>query len=676
MIESSRVNEILYGGDYNPEQWPEETWEKDMELLKQAHINVLTLNVFSWGLLQPEENRYDFSMLDRIMDMVRAHGFKVFLATSTGAHPAWMVKKYPDVIRVDGTGNRRKFGRRHVMCPNSPNYRKFSVALAGELAKRYADYDNIVAWHVNNEYNGACYCEYCERGFREWLKKRYGTLDKVNEAWNANFWSHTFHAWDEIVAPNFLSEMHQRWDDSRTTFQGIALDYARFMSDSLQTCFNLEKAAIKAYTPEIPVSTNLMGLQKTIDMYKWAKSMDFIAWDSYPSYTEEPAEVAMRHEIMRGLQHGRAFALVEQTPGVNNWEEYCRMKRPGAVRLLSYQAMAHGSDTVMFFQMKRSPGACEKFHGAVIDHSARADTRVFRDIASLGAELQDKLGSRTLGGRTKAEIAILFDWENWWAVEYSAGLTAHMDYIADVLNYYRALFQEHYSVDIVGVEEDFSNYKLVIAPLLYMTKDGFDEKLRAYVREGGTFVTTFFSGYVDESDRVISGGYPGKWQDIMGLWVEESDGLPPEERNSFLYHGKEYSAGFICDLLRPEGAEPLAVYQQDFYAGVPVIARNRFGKGTAWHIGTRSDESFYRELLTEICGELGILPILRNVPDGVEVTLRENENGSFLFLLNHRTEETSFPLQCGGTELLSEKNYHAGELLSLPGRGVAILRQG
>lgn len=673
MIEIDKVRKILYGGDYNPEQWSEDIWQEDMRILKKANIDILTLNVFNWAMLQPNENEYDFSKLDKIMEMVKENGFKVFMATSTGAHPAWMARKYPDVMRTMHNGMHRKFGRRHNSCANSPNYRKFAAALVEKLAQRYASYDNIVAWHICNEYGGMCYCENCEKEFRKWLKKKYKTLDALNRAWNMNFWSHTIYDWDEIVVPSLLSEEFES-EGTRTTFQGISLDYARFNSDSMLECFKMEKEILKKYTPDIPVTTNFMGMYKPLDYQKWSESLDFAGWDNYPDYNDEPDDIAMRHDLMRNLKQGKPFALLEQTPSVNNWNAVCKLKRPGIMRLWSYQAVAHGADTIMFFQMRRSPGACEKFHGAVIDHVGHENTRLFREIAELGGELETRIGDLTLGSRIDAKVAILFDWDNWWAAEFSAGPSRLLKYTQEVKQYYKALYSQNYSVDLISVKDDFSKYKLVIAPMLYMCKNGCDEKIREYVKSGGNFISTYFSGYVDESDLVVMGGYPGKLKDILGIWVEEIDALPEEESNSFVYNGKEYSAKFACDLLHLEGAEGLAYYQSDFYKDMPVITKNLFGKGKAYYVGTRSDEKFYYEFLKEICENLELQPVV-HTPDGVEATLRKNNKGEFLFLLNHNNDKAEILIEKSGKDLLTEKMYQKGEVLTLEKSGVAIIHR-
>lgn len=666
---SNKVNKIVYGGDYNPEQWPKEVWEEDMKLLKEAHIDILTLNVFAWASLQPSEEEYDFSRLDEIMELVGEHGFSVCLATSTAAHPAWMAKKYPDILRVEFNGMKRKFGGRHNSCPNSPTYRKYSVRLAKKLAERYKDCDNLIAWHISNEYGGECYCENCEKAFRVWLKKKYRTIEELNRAWNTSFWGHTFYEWDEIVLPNLLSE-HFEYD--RSQFQGMTLDYKRFNSESMLECYKMEYEAVKSVTPNLPVTTNLMGFYKNLDYKMWAKYMDVVAWDNYPANEDTPAQIAMSHDLMRGIKGGAPFLLMEQTPSVTNWLSYNALKRPGVMRLWSYQAVAHGSDSVMFFQMRRSIGACEKLHGAIIDHVGTNQTRVYREAQALGEELE-RIGEETLGAVTEAEVAVYFDWDNWWAIECSAGPSCELKYKDEVYLYYEALHNLNIPADIVGEEDDLEHYKVLIAPILYMTKPGYDEKIRRFVEKGGVFVTTFFSGIVDEHDLVITGGYPGRLRDILGIWVEESDALPHGVQNEFSYQGIVYPAKLLCDLSHPEGAEVLSTYEKDFYQGMPAITKNSFGKGEAYYVATRSDRAFYEKFIGTLCKEAGIRPVTEPQKN-LEATIRSNENGRYLFLLNHGEEMLSVILEYSGKELISGNTYQAGEKAELSAKGVFILR--
>lgn len=676
ILDKNKVKKILYGGDYNPEQWTEDIWEKDMEMFQKAGIDIVTLNVFNWAMLQPDEETYDFTKLDKTVDRVTKNGLYICMATSTGAHPAWMARKYPDILRTEFNGMKRKFGARHNSCPNSPTFRKYSVRLAEKLAEHYKDNANIVAWHVSNEYGGACYCENCEKAFRVWLKRKYKTLDRLNHEWNTNFWGHTFYSWDDIVAPNLLSE---HFEENRSMFQGITLDYRRFNSDSMLENFRDEYRAIKTFIPDARITTNFMGTYKSLDYKKWADSMDMISWDNYPEKNAEPASIALNHELMRGIKGGQPFMLMEQTPSVSNWLADNGLKRPGVMRLQSYQAVAHGADTIMFFQMRRSPAACEKFHGAIIDHSGRSDTRVFKECAHLGEELRE-LGDETLGTVTNAKAALIFDWDTWWAVEGSAGPTTRLRYVDEILNYYRAFFELNIPIDIIGSGDDLKKYEVVVAPLFYMVKPGVDQKLTEFAKEGGTLLFTYFSGYVNENDYITVGGYPGKLRELTGIWVEEIDALSKEERNSFLYKGEKYPAELLCDIIHTEGAETLSEYQKDFYKNTPVVTKNPYGRGKVYYIGTRSNKAFYSRIIEDICLEKGIPAALNGVPQekylklDVEITERESNEFRYVFVLNHSKAEKIITMPQEGLELLAKRKYLPGQKMGIEPYGVKILK--
>lgn len=661
------MNKILFGGDYNPEQWDEETWQEDMRLFKLTHVDTVTVNVFNWAMLQKDEDTYDFSKLDQIIDLCVKNNLNIILATSTSAHPAWMARKHPDILRVDAYGIKRKFGGRHNSCPSSPTYRYYSKELARRIALRYKDVKNIIAWHISNEYGGECHCDLCQDQFRLWLKKKYQTIENVNIAWNTSFWSHTFYDFEDIVLPDFRSEEFMR-EEVSTNFQGISLDYRRFNSDNLLTCYRGEYEVIKQITPHIPITTNFMGAYKHLDYQKWAYYLDFISWDNYPTYDALPYQSAFNHDLMRGLKQGQPFWLMEQTPSVSNWHPYCALKRPGVMRLWSYQALGHGSDTVLFFQMRRSIGACEKYHGALIDHAGHENTRVFREIQSLGNELID-LKESILNTRIHSKVAIVFDWDNWWATSLSAGPSCLINYKKEVETYYQFFYTNNIPVDLISDQDDFENYDLLIALMLYMVKTGVDQKINDFVQHGGTFITTYFSGYVNEND-LVQGAYPGKLSDVLGIWVEEIDTLPKDKENHFIYHNKTYPCYIACDLLHLQGATSLSVYQDDFYQGMPVLTKNQYGKGIAYYIATRSNEDFYQEFLKIICNDLNIHPLL-DVPQGVEVTKRENDVYEYYFILNHLEQSVSISLKQPGYHLLKDQMLQNFEL---PSKDIAVIQ--
>lgn len=670
---NEKLPKMWYGGDYNPEQWDAATMEEDIRMFKLANIDVATVNVFSWALIQPSEDEYDFSKLDAIIERLTKDQIYICLATSTGAHPAWMAHRYPDVTRVDYEGRKRKFGGRHNSCPNSPTYRKYSAAIAEKLAERYASYEGLVVWHVSNEYGGYCYCDNCAEAFRSWAKQRYGTLEALNKAWYTAFWGHTFYDWAEIVPPNALSE---EWSGNRTSFQTISLDYRRFQSDSLLECFKLEYDAIRKYSKDVQITTNLMGTYPELDYFKWAKEMDVVSWDNYPSLDTPFSFTAMSHALMRGLKSGQPFMLMEQTPSQQNWQPYNSLKRPGVMRLWSYQAVAHGADTVMFFQLRRSIGACEKYHGAVIEHVGHEHTRVFRECAEMGAELV-KLGDTLLDSRHQSKVGIVYDWENRWALDLTSGPTIDLKYVEQVHRYYDAFFKQNIQADMISVEEQLDQYEIVVAPVMYMVKPGFAQKVEQFVANGGTFITTFFSGIVNENDLVTVGGYPGELRKVLGIWAEEIDALLPSQSNQIVMKDAygalqgEYSCNILCDLIHSEGAEVLATYGSDFYKGMPTLTKNRFGKGDAWYVATNGDEAFLSDLIKTIVEQRGIKPLMAPVA-GVEVTERVKGEQRFLFVLNHNNEAAEVDLgDISGIDLLTDQTVSGR--VSLASKGVMII---
>ncbi len=674
---SKKTPFILYGGDYNPDQWSKETLIEDMKFFKLANINTVTLPVFSWALLQPDEDTYNFEWLDDILETLKENNIYVCMATSTAVQPNWMSRKYPEILPVDFEGRKRKFGGRVKFCPNSEKYRKFSVNLATKLAERYKDYPNIIAWHIGNEYDNYCYCEHCENKFKEWAKKKYKTIEAINKAWNMNFWGHTLYSFDEIVAPSALSEMWYGYDKQCTNFQGIAIDYNRFMSDSILECYLGEYNAIKAITPNIEITTNLMGTFKPLDYFKWAKHMDIVSWDNYPSLNADPSDTSLRHDLMRSLKNGKPFMLMEQTPNQQNWQPYNSVKRPGVMRLWSYQAVAHGADTVMFFQMRQSIGACEKYHGAVISHAGHENTRTFRECAELGEELK-ALGDIIIDSRCDAKVAIMFDWDNWWAVEFSSGPSIQLRYVEQIEKYYKAFHNLNVTVDFVEPTGDLSKYSVVLAPVLYMLKDGAANNIKNFVSNGGTFITTYFSGYVNENDLVSLGGYPAELRDMLGLWVEEIDALPPDMNNSMNLVYKlnpmkdNYICNMVCDIINLEGAEALAVYGSDFYKDKPVFTYNKYGDGLAYYIGSNPEQAFLNDFALRLAKENNLLLEIEN-KEGVEITQRFKDNYSLTFVLNHNNEEVTLKLD-DKDYINILNNDSVKDNLTLKSKDVAILK--
>lgn len=620
---------FLFGGDYNPEQWPEDTWQEDIDKLKQANINVATINVFSWALLEPRENNFNFEQLDRIIALLVRNRIKIVLATSTAAMPAWLVQNYPSAARVDVHGIQQKQGKRHNACPNNPDFKRLAKQLVTKLVQRYKDCPELTYWHVSNEYEGYCYCENCAAAFREWLKVKYENLPKLNRAWDSNVWSHTYHAWSEIEPPMLTTDL---FDNGKPVLNGAALDYQRFQSDSLLANYRMERDVIKRFDQVHPVTTNLTGSQKALDYFKWAPELDVISWDSYPMPEDTASENALEHDLMRGLKN-QPFLLMEQTPNQQNWYPYNALKKPGEMRMLSYQAIAHGANSIEFFQLKQSRSGPEKFHGSVLSHSNSVNTRTFKEVQRLGQEIK-KLPISLQAANVQAKVALIFDWESYWGSENAIGPLADFSYVKEVQRFYQMLYGHNLTVDIVPKTADFSKYQLVVAPILYLLNDQFVANIQKYVKEGGNFLTTYLSGMTDQTDNVYLGGYPGPLRHLLGLHVDERDARSPRQSVRILTPDQTQigTATGICDLVIPDTAATLAHYSSDvFYEDFATLTRNHFGQGYAYYCGAGLDQAGLSYLLQQINTTAG-LPL--GAMPAVEITTRATEHERFTFIIN------------------------------------------
>ncbi|WP_449073294.1 beta-galactosidase [Ruminococcus sp.] len=627
---------MLHGGDYNPEQWLDqpEVLEEDIRLFRKAHINCVSLGIFSWAKLEPEEGVYDFGWLDEIIDRLYANGIYTVLATPSGARPQWLAQKYPEVLRVRPDGLRNFYGHRQNHCYTSPLYREKITQIDTRLAEHYANHPAVILWHISNEFGGECHCELCQAAFREWVQKKYGTLDKLNHAWWANFWSHTYTDWSQVHSPSPVGE---------TSVHGLDLDWRRFVTHQTIDFMKTEIAAVKAVNPDIPVTTNMMTMYTyELNYFAFRDALDVISWDNYPEWhnpymgNEEVAkDCAMTHDMMRSLQK-KPFLLMECTPNTTNWQGVSKLKKPGMHQLSVIEAVAHGADSGQYFQLRQSRGSCEKFHSAVISNTGTGNTRTFREVTDIGAVLE-QLSDRVYGSGTPAETAILFDTENKWALDKCQGpRNIGLDYFGNIRRNYSYFWKNGINVDIIDSTFDLSGYKLVIAPMLYLFRDGIQEKLRRFVRDGGTLVTTCFTGVVNDTDLSFLGeATEDKLSDVLGLWVEEVDSLYDCESNRTTWNGKSYSLKELCEICHPTTCETLAVYETDFYAGKPVLTKNQFGKGVAYHVSASADTDFFHALYAKLAAACDLTYAIRTaVPDGVSLTWRQSDTEKLIFVQN------------------------------------------
>ena len=657
------VKGFLHGGDYNPDQWLKrpDILEQDYQLMDQSEINTVTVGVFAWGRLEPEEGIYDFAWLDNVFDKMNRRNGHVILATPSGGRPRWMSQKYPEVNRVDSEGHRHTHGFRHNHCYSSPIYREKVHEINTRLAERYGDNPALVLWHVSNEYSGECYCPLCQIKWREWVQHKYKTLDALNDAWCLSVWSGLYSDWAQLLPPSLLG-------DSKV--HGMDLDWHRFVSDMTIDFYQHEVQPLKKLTPNIPVTTNFMAEslkegQYTpltgLDYGKFSKSLDIISWDSYPSWHnryETTAETAMKtayiHDQFWSLKQ-RPFLIMESTPSCVNWGQYNKAKQPGMHRLSSFQQIAHGADSTLYFQIRQAQGNSEKYHGAVIGHDGSSNSRVFKDVQQYGREL--KKISEIKGAIKHVKVAIIFDWDSNWALNRGGGFGRPTRLGIQMLQkHYANFWRKDIECDVITSNMEFSQYDLLIAPMLYLIRQDTMEKIKKFVKNGGTLVSSYFSGLVDSNDRVNLGGWPKTLQDIFGIELKELDTLLPGEHYHVSFNQKQYETTDYDQIMRANNALVLGHYTDNFYGETPAITRNQYGKGTAYYVGARLSLKFIEDFYDDIIQKLGLgNSFVKSSNPVVSVQTRYNGDYVYHFVMNFSEKKQMIEFQRPSFDMLTQR---------------------
>ncbi len=641
---------LLFGGDYNPEQWMDEPGilDEDLRLMKKAGINVVSLGIFAWAEEEPEEGHYDLDWLEEIIGRLYQNGISTILATPSGARPRWLAEKYPEVLRVDAYGRRQKFGERENHCMTSPLYREKVRLIDRKLAERFGKNPAVILWHISNEYNGECHCPLCQDAFRKYVKNKYRTVDALNHAWWTKFWSHTYRSFDEVESPSPIGE---------GSVQGLSLDWRRYTSDQETDFMKAEISALREGGATQPVTTNMMYNFDGINYASMAEVVDVISWDSYPEWYGDDIFLEMEkhsfcHDYMRCLKD-QSFLLMESCPGGTNWQPYSRLKEPGLLSNEGMNAISHGADSVQYFQIREGRGSFEKLHGALIDHTGRDDTRTFLEASRIGASLNAL--PELAGTFSSSRAALFYDIENRWALDLSAGPRNENNGYMDLLqDFYHAFRRAAVNVDVIDETHDLSGYKVVAAPMLYMFRADVEKRLRKFAEDGGTLILTFWSGLVDENDLLFLGDKPHGLTDAAGLRFGEIDTFPDHRRNCMVPASADPSApGFClretssfryCELDHLDGAEPLMVYGKDFYRGRCAFTLNHFGKGRVYYLSTWPERGWLCDMVKELLREQDIESLVDDLPEKVAVSERQNTHSRYLFLQNFGESEKQIRL--------------------------------
>ena len=633
---------FYFGADYYPEQWPEERWLIDVQLMVEAGFNVVRLAEFAWIKMEPQESIFNFEWLDRAIEIFHQKGIAVILGTPTASPPVWLVCKNPEVLRVLENGQRATFGTRRIYCPSHPLYRERSRIITKAMADHFAGNPAVIGWQTDNEFGDRCYCDNCRKEFQGWLQRRYTSLDELNTRWGTIFWSQTYSDWSQIPLP--LSNLGSPPNPS------LALDFRRFVSDAY-ACFQQEQ--IDILRPRCPghfITHDMMGFEYNgLDYFNLAKPLDFACWNNYPlgfwhKLKHEPSLPALNHDAMRGLQH-KNFWVMEQQAGPTGWETLSITPRPGALRLWAYQSIAHGADGIVFFRWRTARFGAEQYWHGLLEHDGRAGRR-YNEIKQMGTELK-RVGEIFAGAKNKSRVAILQSYDSRFAFQVQRN-SDYFSYEKHIAQIHAEFWKRNISVDVISPLADLLNYDLVIAPALHVLTDEIASIIRKYVHSGGTLVVTPRTGVKDTANAVVNLPLPGLLADVCGVIVDECDAITPENSQSIVFNatiltGQSLPVQTWCDILLPQGAEVLACYEQDYYAGKPAVTRNTFGKGQAIYLGAFGTDIFYQAVFDWLLNEKEIHGAMET-PPGVEATERWQGNERLIFLLNHTGNEQTISL--------------------------------
>ncbi|MCA4135087.1 beta-galactosidase [Arthrobacter sp. M4] len=643
------VDGIAFGGDYNPEQWPRDVRLEDIELMKEAGVNLLSVGIFSWGLLEPREGEYDFEWLDEVMDNLAAAGIKVALATATAAPPAWLVRKHPEILPVTEDGTVLERGSRRHYSPSSAVYRRYAAGITRSLAERYKSHPALALWHVDNELGchvTAFYGEEDAAAFRRWLERRYGSIEELNEAWGTAFWSQHYDTFEEIIPPRLAPT---------SLNPGQQLDFMRFNSWALKDYYRSLLAVLREVTPGIPATTNLMASSATklLDYFDWAKDLDVIANDHYlvAADPEREIELAFSADLTRGIASGSPWMLMEHSTSAVNWQPHNRPKMPGEMLRNSLAHMARGADAVMFFQWRQSKSGSEKFHSAMVPHGGR-NTRIWREVVELGSVLGRLAPVK--GSRVESRVAIVFDYESWWASELDSHPSQDVRYLELMRGFHRAMYLRGVTIDFVNPAADLSGYDLVLVCTLYSATDAAAANIAAAAEAGATVLVSYFSGIVDEHDHVRLGGYPGAFRELLGIRTEEFHPLLPGESvtlgSGSLVAGRKGSVWSEHVQVVDGTTEVLASFTGYPLDGVPAVTRRPVGTGSAWYLATLLDAEGIDALVGRLLNEAGVVASAE-ASAGVELVRRSHADGRrFLFAINHGSRDAT--VKVDGEDLL------------------------
>ena len=614
---------IAFGGDYNPDQWPEEIWDDDIRLMEKAGVNTVALAIFSWDRIQPTEDRWNFGWLDRIIEKLGKAGIATDLASATATAPLWLYEKHPEVLPRDKYGHPVNAGSRQSWSPTSPVFKEYALTLCRKLAERYGANPYVTAWHMGNEYgwnNRNDYSDNALNAFRLWCERKYGTIGALNQAWGTTFWGQEMNDFDEVLIPRFMGA------DSMVN-PGQKLDFERFGNDMLLDFYKAERDAIAEICPDKPFTTNFMVStdQCCMDYADWANEVNFVSNDHYFHEGGEMHldELACSDALMDSFALGKPWYVMEHSTSAVQWKPLNMRKRKGETVRDSLAHVAMGADAINFFQWRASAFGAESFHSAMVPHAGE-DTKLFRQVCELGETLRTLADAGVQGSELeRSDTAILFSAESEWATRSQTLPSMKLNHWHDVRDWYRAFLNAGSRADIVPLKYDWSDYKTVVLPTVLMLSAVDTRRLADFAAAGGRVVVGYATGLIDENFHTWLGGYPGAGngllRDMLGIRGEEfnilGSGVEGEPEAIRLGAGGEVALEDAAALngattrlwqndvtVTGDRTQVLAMYageEADEWEldGMAAVTRNPYGAGEAYFVGCDLDVADLTKLI-------------------------------------------------------------------------------
>jgi beta-galactosidase len=631
------LQKINVGTCYYPEHWPGERWQMDIDNMVDMGISVVRVAELAWSAMEPHDGEFNFAWLEDFISMASKKNLKIILGTPSEATPVWLRAAHPEIVRLGEAG--LQHGGRGMHCHTSHAFRFYIARMVNEMVNRFGDNPHVIGWQIDNEFRGVeCYCHACRHAFQVWLKNKYGSLEKLNNAWGTWFWSQHYNSFEEVELPA-MKEV--------TISTSQYLDYKRFVSWSVVDFQSKQIEIIRKRAPHQFISHNSMGLYPGVNLYDLARELDVMAWDAYPHVDDDYLNMAKAHDMIRATKHDN-FWMLEQKNGYFNGSDYNLAITPGLVRAWGLFDISRGANGVVYYRYRANRWGQEQNPNGILRHDG-SKRRAYFEIKQMNKELdpiREKLGKT----KVNTPVALIHSYDEIWSGMAKKQYT-NFDCHKLEHDFYRVLLAKGITPDLIHPEDDLSSYKVVIAPNMFLLSRKTADNMKRFVESGGTAIFHIRCGQKDTANVMVDIPWPGLVRGLCGVTVDEFEAFPDHIRNNVMYNGKEYPVRWWADVLTADKAKAIAVYTERFYKGSPAITENIAGQGKAVYFAAAGCIELIGDYLDKVFSEHEIKTAA--VPDRVYMTTRQSAEVSYTFILNMGSEAKEFNPAIAGTDIIT-----------------------